>query len=307
MKVVITDWGFPSLDIERRIFAEHAIVVEEHQCKTEDDVVAVVASANVVMTQWAPVKAKAIAAMRSCKGIVRYGIGLDNIDMAAARQHGIPVRNVPDYCLNEVADHTMALLLSLQRQITHTQTLVRRGVWSIVPPQELAALRTCTLGLVGFGRIARLVALRAQSFGLKIRAYDPYIADDFFSARHVEKTDFSELLRSADIFSLHLPLTPETQHLLNAKTFSMMKRNTLVINASRGGLIDTAALCEALEKKNIAGAALDVIEEEPLMPGHPLLQFDNVIVTSHTAWYSSSSVGELQRLAALAAVDFLLK
>ena len=305
MKVVVTDWGFPSLEQERDIFARQGIELEDHQCKTEEEVAAIVANADVVMTQWAPVKAKAIAAMKQCKGIVRYGIGLDNIDLQAAKERGIAVRNVPDYCLNEVADHTMALLLALQRQITHVQSLVRSGKWSITPPLVLPPLRECTLGLIGFGRIARLVTRRAQPFGMTTVAFDPYAEAKLFSEFNTRRVDPVTLFATADILSLHSPLTDETRHIINSRNIALMKPHALIVNTGRGGLVHTDELVDALRQKRIAGAALDVLEMEPIGKEHSLLAMGNVIITSHNAWYSAASVGELQRLAALAAVELL--
>ncbi len=305
MKVVVTDWGFPSLEQERDIFARQGIELEDHQCKTEEEVAAIVANADVVMTQWAPVKAKAIAAMKQCKGIVRYGIGLDNIDLQAAKERGIAVRNVPDYCLNEVADHTMALLLALQRQITHVQSLVRSGKWSITPPLVLPPLRECTLGLIGFGRIARLVTRRAQPFGMTTVAFDPYAEAKLFSEFNTRRIDPVTLFATADILSLHSPLTDETRHIINSRNIALMKPHALIVNTGRGGLVHTDELVDALRQKRIAGAALDVLEMEPIGKEHSLLAMGNVIITSHNAWYSAASVGELQRLAALAAVELL--
>jgi D-3-phosphoglycerate dehydrogenase len=305
VKVIVTDWGFPSLGQEREIFGRHGIELEDHQCKTEEEVAAIVADADVVMAQWAPVKAKAIAAMKHCKGIVRYGIGLDNVDLQSAKDRGIPVRNVPDYCLNEVADHTMALLLALQRQVSHVQSLVRSGKWSITPPQTLPPLRSCTLGLLGFGRIARLVARRAQPFGITTVAFDPYAEEHLFSEFGTRRVDLPTLFSSSDILSLHSPLTDETRHVVNARNIALMKSHALIVNTGRGGLVHTTELTEALRQKKIAGAALDVLEVEPIGKDDPLLLMENVIITSHNAWYSSASVSELQRLAALAAVELL--
>lgn len=303
--MVVTDWGFPSLQQEEEIFAEKGITLEAHQCKTEEEVAGIVADADVVMAQWAPVKAKAIAAMTCCRGIVRYGIGLDNIDLHAAKERGIPVRNVPDYCLHEVADHTMALLLALQRQIAHVQLLVRSGTWSITPPQKLPPLRHSTLGLLGFGRIARLVARRAQSFGMTVAAFDPYADDALFSGFGTTRVELPELFSSSDILSLHAPLTGETHHVVNTANLALMKPHALIVNTGRGGLINTDDLVHALQQRKIAGAGLDVLETEPIEDGHPLLVMGQVIITSHNAWYSGASVGELQRLAALAAVELL--
>ncbi len=303
--VVITDWGFSSLDIEKSVFAGKDIELRDYQCKTEDDVVKVAADADVVIAQWAPVRGKALAAMTRCKGIVRYGIGLDNIDLVRAKELGIAVKNVPDYCLSEVADHTMALILSLQRQVCRVDDLVRQGTWKITPPLALPPLRHSTLGLIGFGRIAQLVAKRAASFDLTVIASDPFIPAEVFYEAGVTKVGVDELLSTSDIVSLQCPLTDETKHILNRDSLKRMKPLALVINTSRGGLIDTSALIEALKADTIAGAALDVFEQEPLPRESELYNLPNVIITSHNAWYSSASVGELQRKAALAALDLL--
>ncbi len=305
MKIVITDWSFPTLETEQALFDRHGIELKAHQCKSEEEVAEVVREADIVMTQWAPLKGKAIGAMTRCRGIVRYGIGLDNVDLTAAQARGIPVRNVPDYCLHEVADHTMALLLALQRQITHVQSLVQAGTWKITPPQTFPPLRQCTLGLIGYGRIARLVAVRAKPFGMSVAAYDPFVRGEVLEADGITQVDLSTLFVASDIISLHSPLTEETKHLINATTLGRMKHHALIVNTSRGGLIATDDLVAALKAGRIAGAALDVLEQEPIPPDHPLLSMPNVIVTSHTAWYSNASVDELQRRAALAALELL--
>lgn len=304
-KVVITDWGFPSLEPEKNAFRDMDIDLVDFQCRTEEEVARAVADADVVLVQWAPVRGVAIDAMTRCRGIVRYGIGLDNIDLAKARERGIPVRNVPDYCLDEVADHTMGLLLSLQRQVCEVDKLVRQGIWKITPPRAFPPLRQSTLGLVGFGRIARLVATRAQAFGMKVVATDPLIQNGIFETAGVARLDREELLGAADIVSLHCPLTDETRHAINARTLGMMKNHALLINTSRGGLIDTVALIGALKENRIGGAGMDVFEQEPLPLDNALYGFPNVILTSHNGWYSSASVGELQRRAAQAVIDLL--
>lgn len=303
--VVITDWGFPSLDPEKSVLSSPDIELRSYQCKTEEEVADVAAEADVVMVQWAPVRAKALGAMRKCRGVVRYGIGLDNIDLKAAAAAGIPVRNVPDYCLNEVADHTVALMLSLQRQVHDVAGLVKQGQWKITPPLPLPPLRKCILGLVGFGRIAQLVAERAKSFGIKIIASDPYVPLEVFEAAGVAPVPLDELLRQADLISLHCPLNETTHHIVNTSALGTMKSHALLVNTSRGGLVDTDALVSAIRDGRIAGAALDVIEQEPIPKDHPLLSLERVIVTSHVSWYSSESITELQRKAALLALDLL--
>jgi D-3-phosphoglycerate dehydrogenase / 2-oxoglutarate reductase len=304
-KVVITDWGFASLEPERKVFASLDVELMDYQCKTEEEVADAVADADVILVQWAPVKRKALDAMRKCKGIVRYGIGLDNIDLVGAKEKGIPVRNVPDYCLQEVADHAMSLALSLQRQVVQVDRLVRTGVWKITPPLSMPPLRHSVLGLVGFGRIAQLVAERAKGFEMRVIASDPFVPQKVFDTMGVEKVPVDELLKSADIVSLHCPLTDETRHLMNANSLKAMKSHALLVNTSRGGLINTQALVEALNRNAIAGAGLDVFEQEPLPLESDLYKCSNVVITSHNAWYSSASVGELQRRAALAAAELL--
>ncbi|MBI4418405.1 MAG: C-terminal binding protein [Ignavibacteriales bacterium] len=304
-RVVITDWGFPSLEPENDVFRGRGIDLQAHQCKTEDDVVRVVGDADVVMAQWAPVRAKAIGAMKRCRGIVRYGIGLDNIDLEAARKRGIAVRNVPDYCLDEVADHTIGLMLALQRQIMTVAERVKRGTWSITPPLNLPPLRASKLGLVGFGRIARLVAQRAAAFGMSILAFDPGVAQrDILDAR-VQPVSFDDLLTSSDIISLHCPLNDATRHLIGRSALARMKSQALVVNTSRGGLVDLDALVVTLRDGRIAGAGLDVFETEPLPPNHAFLSLPNALATSHIAWFSTASIGQLQRRAALQALNLL--
>lgn len=305
--VVITDWGFPSLDPERSVFAGKGIELLEYQCKSEDDVARVVKDADVVMAQWAPVRATAIAAMTRCKGIVRYGIGLDNIDLDEARKKGIPVRNVPDYCVDEVADHTFALALSAQRQIVSVFNRLKEGTWKITPPHSLPPLRQSVLGLVGFGRIGRLVAERGRAFGMTVMVSDPVVSEAELRQAGVTPATFDRIVRESDVISLHCPLTETTRHLINEATLRLMKPTAILVNTSRGGLVDLEAVVEGLQSGVIAGAALDVFEQEPLPANHKFLKLPNAIATSHVAWYSSASIQELQRRAALLAVELLQK
>lgn len=306
-KVVITDWGFPSLDPERSVFQGKDIELHEYQCKSEEDVVRAVKDADVVMAQWAPVRASAMASMTRCKGIVRYGIGLDNIDLEEARKKGIPVRNVPDYCVEEVADHTFALALSAQRQIVSVFSRLKEGTWKITPPLPLPPLRQSVLGLVGFGRIGRLVAERGRAFGMTVMVSDPVIPEAELRQAGATPATFDRIVRESDVISLHCPLTEKTRHLINGTTLRQMKPTAILVNTSRGGLVDLDAVVEALQGGVIAGAALDVFEQEPLPVGHKFLTLPNAVATSHVAWYSSASIQELQRRAALLAVELLQK
>ena len=295
MKIVITDYSFPAIDQERALFAAagHELVVA--QCRTSAELIPFCRDADALLVQWATIGRELIATLDRCKVIVRYGIGVDSVDLQAAGERRISVCNVPDYCIDEVADHALALALSLARQIPQTDAAMRAGTWKIMPPSPFAAFRDLTFATAGFGRIARAVLARAKVFGFKLAAYDPFVDDATFAAAGVRKLGAAELLREAGILSLHLPLTTETKHFLNATSLATMRKDALVVNTARGGLIDTVALAAALQAGAIGGAGLDVFETEPLPGDHPLRHAPNTVLTSHTAWYSAASVPELQR------------
>ncbi|RXZ79790.1 C-terminal binding protein [Paenibacillaceae bacterium] len=296
---VVTDYGFPDLKQEKNVLEPVGFEVIPGQCRTAGEVANLCRDADAVLTQWAPVTAEAIAGMSRCRIIVRYGIGVDNVDLEAAKFHGIPVVNVPDYAINEVADHAMSLLLASARKIVATHAQVRRGIWEIAPFRPILGLQESTLGLAGFGNIARAVAKRAQAFGLRVIAYDPFVKAEVYDTLQVEQVSWDTLIADSDLLSLHLPLTEQTRHLINAQVLHAMKPTAHLVNTSRGGVIDTDALAIALQNREIGGAGLDVLEIEPITPGHPLLQLDNCIVTSHCAWYSESALSRLQLYAAL--------
>jgi D-3-phosphoglycerate dehydrogenase len=254
--------------------------------------------ADALLVQWATISRELIATLDRCKVIVRYGIGVDSVDLAAAGERRIPVCNVPDYCIDEVADHALALALALARQVPQTDAVLRAGTWKIMPPAPFAAFRDLTFATAGFGRIARAVLTRAKGFGFKLAAYDPFVDDTTFAAAGVRKLTAAELLGEAGILSLHLPLTDETKHFLNRTSLATMRRDAVVVNTARGALIDTQALAAALAAGTIGGAGLDVYETEPLPSDHPLRLAPNTLLTSHTAWYSAGSVPELQRKSA---------
>ena len=228
-----------------------------------------------------------------CRAVVRYGVGLDNVDIDAAQELGIAVGNVPEYGHEEISNHAIALLLALSRKLFAFDAAVRRGGTGIPAPQSVARLSRRTLGLVGYGRIGRRVAEKARAFGLEVVAYDPYA-----STADVDLLELDELLRRADILSLHVPLTPETRHMIGARELALLARGSLVINIGRGGLVDEDALVAALHSGHIAGAALDVTEIEPLPLDSPLLGAPNVILTPHVAWVSDVALSDLKRLTA---------
>jgi len=297
-RVLYTDHGFSDVATERALIEEAGGDLVVAQCRTAEDVIEAAEGADALLVQWAPITADVIATLDRCKVLVRLGIGVDNVDLAAARAHGVPVCNVPDYCLDEVADHTLALALSLARQLTALDARVRGGVWRITPDTPMPAFRAMTFATVGLGRIARAVLERARAFGFRLAAYDPLASDEVFGEAGVERLDLDTLVAEADILSLHCPLTDGTRHLVDAARLRQMKPTAVLVNTARGGLVDTAALAEALEDRTIAAAGLDVFETEPLPDEHPLQDCPNALLTSHVSWYSDQSVPMLQRKAA---------
>lgn len=297
-KVLITDHGFPNINQEREILERLGCELIVAQARTAEEVIAVAAEADALLVQWAPITAEVIRSLRRCRVIVRYGIGVDNVDLAAARAAGIPVCNVPDYGIDEVADHSVALALALARQLPAIERRLRGGEWKLTPVTKMPAFREMTFATAGFGRIARAVLERARGFKFKLAACDPYVADAEFARAGVERWSLDEVFAQADIVSLHLPLTEETRHVVNAARLQQMKPHAILINTARGPLIDTVALAAALQARQIASAGIDVFEAEPLPAEHPLRACDTALLTSHVAWFSESSMPKLQLLAA---------
>jgi D-3-phosphoglycerate dehydrogenase / 2-oxoglutarate reductase len=301
-RVVVTDHGFPNLRNEEEVMAAAGADLVVARCKTSAEVVAAAKDADALLVQWAPVDAAAIATLSRCRIIVRYGIGVDNVDLAAAKAKGIPVCNVPDYGVHEVAEHTVALALSLVRQLPAIDRRLRSGTWKITPDKPMPSLRGATFATAGFGRIARAAHHMMAGFGTKRIAYDPYVSVEAMAAAGVEKAGLDDLFARADILTLHLPLTAETRHFVSAARLAAMKPHAVLVNTARGGLVDTRALAAALAAGTIAGAGLDVYESEPPEKDHPIFSAPGALLTSHVAWYSESSIPRLQRLAAEEAV-----
>jgi D-3-phosphoglycerate dehydrogenase len=300
-KVFITDHTFQDTAPEREVLKNLAEVVELRGTPTgsEEEVIRACQGADALIIGFAPVTAKVLDALPGLRCIVRYGIGCDTIDVKAAADRGVPVANVPDYCISEVADHTLALLLALERKIFTFDASLRRGEWTPVKTgRPLHRLAGRVLGIIGMGRIGTEVALRARAFGYRILVYDAFIDEETARARGTEKVGLDTLLAQSDVVSLHLPLTEETRHLLNERTLAGMKRGAYLINVSRGAVVDTYALAEALHAGHLGGAALDVYEAEPLPADHPMRSAPNTILQPHGAWYSEESLRELQRNAA---------
>ena len=270
-RVVVTDHGFGDLDLERAVLAPSGAEVVDARCATRDDLLRHAPEADALLVQWARIDAGVVERLARCRGVVRNGSGLDNLDLEACARRGIPVCNVPDYCIDEVADHALALALSLARQLVALDRRLRSGRWKLTPDAPMPAFRGMTFAVAGFGRIGREVLRRAAPFGFRRAAYDPLLPEETFAREEVDRLSLDRLFAEADILSLHLPLTPETRRLVDARRLTGMKRTAVLVNTSRGGLVDHHALAEALRSGAIAAAGLDVFDPEPLPEGHPLL------------------------------------
>jgi len=292
-KVVLTDYVWESLDVEKKTLEGLADLVA-FKAKSMDEVLPELAGCDAMLnTYLAPINAEVMARMPKCKIIARYGIGVDTIDLEAATRAGIIVTNNPTYCIEEVAEHTMALLLACARKVAFYDRLVRDGRWEVPPGKPMHRLVGRTLGLVGFGNIARQVAVRAAAFGLQVLFADPNVKQGQFDAPG-KKVELAELLRECDFVSLHPPLIPQTRKMINDEAFAQMKPSAFLINCARGPIVDTDALVRALDAKKIAGCALDTIDPEPLPNPHPLRGRDNVVIAPHAAWYSEQAMVGLQ-------------
>ena len=297
-RVVVVDGGYESYDVEKRILALLDADVIVDPCHGDPARIKIAtAEADAVLVRQSPIDRETIASMRHCRIIVRYGIGVDNVNLAAARERGIYVANVPDYGAEEVSDHALALLMSVARRTVTRDAAVRRGAWNVSPGEKMYRIAGRTLGLVGYGRIAHVFERKMRGLGVaRVLVYDPLLQARAFAG--VEMVDLDSLCKQSDFISLHAPLTGDTAHMINSARLSLMKPTAILVNTARGGLIDERALVEALGSKRIFGAGIDVFEREPPGPDHPLSALDNAVLSDHTAWYSEESVAELQTKAA---------
>jgi D-3-phosphoglycerate dehydrogenase len=291
--VAVADSVFPNLDPATQVLSAIGAELKLAADSSPESVMKVAADADAVLVTYAKINAEMIRQMKKVRIISRFGIGVDNVDLDAATQKGIVVTKVPDYCIDEVSDHAMALLLAAVRKIPLANDQVHSGTWKMPNVVPIHRLRGSVLGLVGFGRIPQLVAPKAKSFGMRVVASDPYVPGEVFKSLGVEKVEFADLLKISDYVSIHSPLTPETKGLFNADAFGKMKKGSYVVNTARGPIVDEAALAAAIDSGQIAGAALDVMTSEP-PTGSPLVGKRNVIITPHTSFYSEESLVELQ-------------
>jgi D-3-phosphoglycerate dehydrogenase / 2-oxoglutarate reductase len=296
-QVAVSDTVFPNLDRAKAVLSQIGAQLRLADEPKPEAILRVAKDADALFATYAKITAEMIRQMSRCRIISRFGIGVDNVDIPAATERGIVVTKVPDYCMDEVSDHAMALLLSAVRKIPFANRMVQDGRWEMPAVVPIHRLRGTVLGLVGFGRIPQLVAPKAQSFGMRVVSYDPYIPKNVFESARVESVDFAQLLKVSDYISIHAPLLPETQGLFNDDAFRQMKRRAYLINTARGPIVDEAALARALDAGQLAGAALDVMTKEP-PTGSPLLGRPNVIITPHTSFYSEESLADLETKAA---------
>lgn len=302
-RIVITDCDHDSIEPEQRAAAEAGVELTLANCADEDDVIRAGADADGLIVQYAPVTAAVLDALPKLRVISRYGVGVDTIDVDAAHDRGVLVCNVPDYGTEDVSDHAIALALAVLRGIPQLDRRMRQGAHDVAAVKPLHRLHGRTFGVVGLGRIGVATARKARALGFEIIAHDPVVDTVPDDLRGAELLDLDDLLRRADVLSLHVPLIDATHHLVNARTLSLMKPESVVVNTCRGAVIDTEALADALERGQILGAALDVTEPEPLPPSHRLYELLNVVITPHAGWYSEESFTELKRRAAENAID----
>ena len=289
---------FAGLDAERAILADVGAVVDGNSLTSDERRQALATARGVLLGTRDRLDAETIGTMERCRVVVRYGIGVDNVDVAAATRRGIVVCNVTDYAIEEVSDHAVALLLAANRRLVATHAAARARQWGTAMMAGVKRLKSQTVGIVGFGRIGQATGSKVQRLAGQVVAYDPAIPPRVMEAAGTEAVDFRTLLETSDYVSIHCPLTPATRRLFDADAIARMKPTAWLINTARGEIVDEAALVEALVARRLGGAALDVLTEEPPAENHPLLRLDNVILTSHVAFVSDEALLDLQRLAA---------
>ncbi|MCD6506101.1 C-terminal binding protein [Candidatus Poribacteria bacterium] len=312
-KVVVFPCDYEVLDIEREVLEPIGAEVVRVDSWDERDLIETARDADAVLVQYTRIDDRILSKLERCKVMVRYGTGYDNFDLEAMTRHGVYAAYVPDYCVDEVSSHTLALLLALERKIVRYNDDVRAGIWSSHRERPIYRTKDQTLGIIGLGRIGRAFCLKAKPIFGQIVACDPYIPDSVFDEYGARKVDLDELLDISDAISLHVPLIRKptgvyrsTYHLIGEREIKLMKPNAYIVNTARGPVVDNAALCQALREGRIAGAALDVLEDEPLTENgssvaerfKDLLESGRLIITPHSAYLSEKSLRDVRRMAA---------
>ena len=304
-KILITDYAWSSLEPERQILEKIGAELIVAKTGDENELLTYAPIVDGILTCWKPVRKGIITTAKKCQIIVRYGIGLDNIDVQSATENGIVVTNVPTYCIDEVSDHAMALLLACARKIPLFNSAVKSSIWDQNIGPQMGRLRGKTLGIVGFGHTGKAIIRKAMAFGLNVKIYSPRTCLELIKQHNAEKVPFQVLLKSSDFITIHAPLTTETKHMFSYDEFRVMKNSAILINTARGGIVNTSALIAALQNGEIAGAGLDVLENEPPKRDDTLLSLENVVITPHAAFISEESILELENTAATCVVQVL--
>lgn len=305
-QIVVTDHGFPDLSIERDVLESMNIELIDADIETSSDMLDAVKEADALLNQYLSIPDEVLEGVDSLKVIGRYGIGVDTVNVDRATENGIAVINVPDYCVDEVATHALSLILACSRKVPLFDRAVKAGEWEWSIGRPIHRIRGSTLGIVAFGNIGRRLAELVEGFDVDIIAFDPYQSDADLAAYGVRKVTFTELLEQSDFISVHAPLTAETEGLFDAEAFQAMKNSAVLINTSRGAVIDTNALRTAITDEEIAGAGLDVLPSEP-PESDGLTSLDSVVVTPHVAWYSEESIEELRHTLAAEVGHYLVE
>lgn len=300
MKVVVADYEFPNLNPDKEALKDlPGLELVDAKCTNEDELIAACSDADGLLNQYNYITPRVIDAMKNCKAISTYGIGVDKINVEAATKKGIYVCNSPEYNQYEVCDHTVMLILALSRQLVQLDRAIHKGVYGVMKiDNTLVRPYGQTLGFVGFGRIAKQIAEKMKMFGMKVICYDPFLTAEQCEAAGAAKMELDDVMKNADFVSINVSLTEQTRHMIGAHELGLMKPTAYLINCGRGAIIDEAAMVKVLQEKRIYGAALDTFEVEPILPGHPLLELDNVITTPHSAWNTKESMYSMQYVAA---------
>ena len=306
-KILVTDYVWPSTDPEREVLSSIGATLIEAPDQNESTLITLASDVDAIMTCFAQVTANVVKAAKNCLVISRYGVGVDNIAVSTATEEGIPVTYVPDYCVDEVSDHVMALLFTWNRQLMFYDKVAKKGDWGgSVSPVPLRRLKGKNFGVIGLGRIGLAVANKAHALGINVLGYDPYVSSDTDSSGNISVTTLEDLLEKSDYISVHTPLNDDTRGLIGETELSKMKSSCYLINCARGPIVDESALYQALISGSIAGAGLDVLEDTEPSADNPLFGLDNVVITPHVAFLSSESVHDLEVRTAQATRDVLL-
>ncbi|WP_338739996.1 C-terminal binding protein [Haloplanus salilacus] len=291
--IVVTDYDFPDLSIESSVLEDADVELRGEYARTPEEVIDTARGADALLVQYAEITEAVFEALPDVRAVGRYGIGVDSIDVDAAAAHGVPVVNVPDYCIEEVPTHTLGLLLACVRKIPKYDRAIKGGEWDWTAGKPIHRVTGATLGLVGFGKLPRRLIDLVEGFDLDVLVYDPYVDAEKIEAAGAEKVGLDDLLGRSRYVSIHAPLTDETRHLIDADALDRMREDAILVNTARGPLVDAEALFEAVEAGDIAGAGLDVLPEEP--PSDPPLDHDAIVYTPHVAFYSEASEETMRR------------